>query len=198
MADANSEQAKEFNKLKHDLEDHRELILLLSSVLKWEKKFYPGVIFGAISFLFLILWFLNLSLLTLVGVIGVVAVLIDYGYPMVSKIIFKPENWTGAQEKAYEEVVNEILAIKLKVCGFTKYACVPKEEKTIVYYLGAAGGFIALAYVGSVIDNFLLSYLAILSVALFPGLCRHGVGKIVIEKLLDQVKQIKEKTIKKN
>lgn len=66
------------------------------------------------------------------------------------------------------------------------------------YYLGAAGGFIALAYVGSVIDNFLLSYLAILSVALFPGLSRHGVGKIVIEKLLDQVKQIKEKTIKKN
>lgn len=114
------------------MEEHRELLLLLSSVLKWEKKFYPGVIFGAISFLFLILWFLNLSLLTLVGVIGVVAVLIDYGYPVVSKIIFKPENWTGAQEKAYEEVVNEILAIKLKVCGFTKYACVPKEEKTIV------------------------------------------------------------------
>lgn len=66
------------------------------------------------------------------------------------------------------------------------------------YYLGAAGGFIALAYIGSVIDNFLLSYLAILSVALFPGLSGHGVGKIVIEKLLDQVKQIKEKTIKKN
>lgn len=66
------------------------------------------------------------------------------------------------------------------------------------YYLGAAGGFIALAYVGSVIDNFLLSYLAILGVALFPGLSGHGVGKIVIDKLLDQVKQIKEKTIKKN
>lgn len=66
------------------------------------------------------------------------------------------------------------------------------------YYLGAAGGFIALAYVGSVIDNFLLSYLAILGAALVPGLSRHGVGKIVIEKLLDQVKQIKEKTIKKN
>lgn len=66
------------------------------------------------------------------------------------------------------------------------------------YYLGAAGGFIALAYVGSVIDNFLLSYLAILGVALFPGLSRNGVGKIITEKLLDQVKQLKEKTIKKN
>lgn len=75
---------------------------------------------------------MNLSLLTLVGVIGVVAVIFDYGYPIVSKVIFKPENWTGAQEKSYEEVVNEILAIKLKVCGFIKYACVPKEEKTIV------------------------------------------------------------------
>lgn len=46
--------------------------------------------------------------------------------------MFKPENWSGAQEKAYEAVVNEILAVKLKVCSVTKYACVPKEEKTIV------------------------------------------------------------------
>lgn len=114
------------------MEEYREIFLSLSSVLKWEKKFYPGVIFGAITFLFIILWYLSLSLLTLVGVIGLVAILIDYGYPIVSKIIFKPENWTGAQEKAYEEVVNEILAIKMKVCSVTKYACVPKEEKTIV------------------------------------------------------------------
>lgn len=125
-------QTKQFNKLKHDLEEYRELILLLSSVLKWEKKFYPGVIFGAITFLFIILWYLNLSLLTLVSIIGLIGILIDYGYPIVSKIVFKPENWTGAQEKAYEEVCNEILAVKLKVCGVTKYACVPKEEKTIV------------------------------------------------------------------
>lgn len=121
--------------MKHDLEGHRELILLANSVLKWEKKFYPGVIFGVITFIFLILWFLNLTILTLIGVIGVVAVIVDYGYPIVSKIVFKPENWTGAQEKAYEEVVNEILAIKLKVCGITKYASVPKEEKTIVVSL---------------------------------------------------------------
>lgn len=66
------------------------------------------------------------------------------------------------------------------------------------YYLGAAGGFIALAYVGSIIDNFFLSYLAVLTAALFPGLSRHGVGKMVTEKILAQIKQIKEKTIKKN
>jgi len=198
MADAQAEQTKQFNKLKHDLEEYRELILLLSSVLKWEKKFYPGIIFGAITFLFIVLWYLNLSLLTLVSVIGLATILIDYGYPIVSKVVFKPENWTGAQEKEFEEVVNGLLSVKLKVCSFTKYASVPKEEKTIVYYLGAAGGFIVAAYIGSVIDNLLLTYLAILSVALFPGLSRHGVGKIVIAKILEQVKQIKDKTIKKN
>lgn len=114
------------------MEQSRELILLLSSVLKWEKKFYPGVIFGAITVLYLTLYYLNLSLLTLIGVIGLFAVIIDYGYPMVSKMLFSPENWTGTQEKAYEEVINEIVAIKLKVCGITKYACVPKEEKTLM------------------------------------------------------------------
>lgn len=114
------------------MEQSRELILLLSSVLKWEKKFYPGVIFGAITLLYLTLYYLNLSLLTLIGIIGVFAVIIDYGYPMVSKMLFNPENWTGTQEKAFEEVINEIVAIKLKVCGITKYACVPKEEKTLM------------------------------------------------------------------
>lgn len=104
----------------------------MSSVLKWEKKFYPGVIFGVISFLFVILWYVNLSLLTLVSVIGLIAVVVDYGFPIVSKMIFKPENWTGAQEKSYEEVCEELSNVKLKVCGLTKHLCVPKEEKTIV------------------------------------------------------------------
>lgn len=65
------------------------------------------------------------------------------------------------------------------------------------YYLGAAGAFIIVAYIGAAIDNLLLSYLAMLSAALFPGLSRHGVGKIAIEKILAQVKQFKEKTVKK-
>ena len=73
-----------------------------------------------------------------------------------------------------------------------------KEFIEFQYYLGAAAGFIVLAYIGSVIDNPLLTYLGILGAAMFPGLSRHGIGKIVIDKLLEQVKQIKEKTIKKN
>lgn len=125
-------QTKQFNKLKHDLEGFREIILVLSSVLKWEKKFYPGVIFGAITFLFLVLWYLSLSILTLVSLIGLIAIIIDYGFPIVSKVVFKPENWTGAQEKQYEEVCTELSTIKVKLCSFTKYLCVPKEEKTIV------------------------------------------------------------------
>lgn len=66
------------------------------------------------------------------------------------------------------------------------------------YYLSVAASCIVLAYIGTVIDNLLLSYLAILSIALFPGLSRHGVVKIAIEKALEQIKHIKEKTLKKN
>lgn len=133
--------------MKHDLEGFREIILVLSSVLKWEKKFYPGVIFGAISFLFLILWYLNLSLLTLVSIIGLIAIIIDYGFPIVSKVVFKPENWTLVQEKTYEDVCTELSTIKIKVCSLTKYLCVPKEEKTIVVshkliYASIFNGFI--------------------------------------------------------
>lgn len=42
---------------------------------------------------------------------------LDYGYPLVSKFIFKAENWSGSQEKLYEQVIQEIVDVRLCVCG---------------------------------------------------------------------------------
>ena len=39
--------------MKRDLEGWREVLLPLTSLLKWDKPFYPAVIAGAVMFFFL-------------------------------------------------------------------------------------------------------------------------------------------------
>jgi hypothetical protein len=99
------------------LEQWREVLLILNGVLKWEQSFFPGVIFGVLTFLFIILWWLDLSTLTLIAFITMLITVLDYGYPLVSKFIFKPENWSGTQEKLYETVIQEIVDVKLCIEG---------------------------------------------------------------------------------
>lgn len=106
-----------FNKVKHDLEVYRELLLILNSVLKWEQSFFPGIVGGVLTLLFIVLWWLDFSSLTLVALIAILVTVVDYGYPLVSKFIFKPDNWSGTQEKLYEQVIQDIVDVKLCVCG---------------------------------------------------------------------------------
>lgn len=109
-------QKKVFNKVKHDLEVYRELLLILNSILKWEQSFFPGIIGGVLTFVFLLLWYLDFSSLTLLALITILVTVVDYGYPLVSKFIFKSENWSGSQEKLYEQVIQDIVDVRLCVC----------------------------------------------------------------------------------
>lgn len=123
-------QKKIFNKTKHDLEEWRELILHLNSILKWEQKYYPGVIFGVVSFVFLMLWYLDFALLTLVSLIALLVTVVDYGYPAIHKFIFKSESWTGTHEKNYENVIQDIVDFKVNTCSSVHNFCNSRSERS--------------------------------------------------------------------
>lgn len=114
------------------MEAYREVILLINSVLKWDKKFFPGLIFSAISFVFILLWCLDLSVLTHVALTLFLVTFFDYAFPYVSKLIFKPSNWTGIQEKKFEEICYEIVHVKSKLCAAFHYVFAAKEDKSSV------------------------------------------------------------------
>lgn len=213
--------------MKHDLEGCREVILLINSVLKWEKPFYAGIVFGVVSFCFLIVWYLNLSTLTLISLVALTAILIEYGLPIATKFLIKSSNWTGVQEKAFEDICTEILCVNIKTVNVFKYLFVSKQEKTLMvsvflystwyiclnnvpqliafsvqqYYITICGGLVVLAYLGSVIDNMLLTYFATLLIAFYPGLQKHGIVNLVLGKVLtcysQKVNPIKDNTTKK-
>lgn len=195
-------QKKEFNKLKHDLENYRELILLANSILKWDKKFYPGIVFGLISTFYLFLWYLDLSVLTLISLGLLFLTIFDYTFPLVSKCIFKPDNWTGAQENKFEEVCNELCSAKIKLCSYYNSLFSVKEERSAVFLISMSLILIILAWIGSVIDNLLLSYFTSVIVSLWPGLQHHGFVGTVKQQfgtiLSSKLQQLKEKANKKD
>lgn len=118
------------NKIKHDLEQWREIILYVDSILKWEKKFYPAIIFGVNSILFLMIWYLDFSILTMAALTALFIAQIDYVYPFVSKIFFNPNNWNGVQEKKFEDICGELCIVQCKLCSFYNHLFSAKEEKS--------------------------------------------------------------------
>lgn len=116
--------------MKHDLESFRELILIIRSVLIWEKNFYPGIIFGVISTFFAFLWYLDLSVLTLISLFLLTVTIVDYGFPIISKTIFKPEKWTGSDERKFEIVIQELVHVKGNISRCWSKICAAKEEKS--------------------------------------------------------------------
>lgn len=194
------DQKRAFNKLKHDLEAWRELIVLTNSFLKWEKKFYPGVIFGVISLVFLILWYLDLSTLTLVSLIALCGAVFDYGYGILAHFLFHAENWTGSKENQFEEACNEICATKIKLCSWYTFLFTAKEKKSTMFLIVVSTVLLSLAWIGSVIDNLFLTYITVMFLAMYPGLNRHGfIGTIKNQfgsLISSKINQIKEKTTK--
>lgn len=128
-------QKKEYNRLKHNLEKWREIILVLHSVIKWQQKYYAGVIAGVITSLFLLIWYLDLTIITCIALMGLFATLFDYCYPKLAKMLFKPENWRGAEEKKFEEIAEELFQIKNRLCSVCTYICDTKAEKSTLVCL---------------------------------------------------------------
>lgn len=126
-------QKKQFNKLKHDLEGWREVIVHGSGILKWEKSFYPGITCGVVTLLFVVLWWINFSVLTTAALLALVVCAGDFALPLLLKFVFKPENWTGVQEKRYEEVCREIYNAQVQLCNlWTRFRMAKEQKSTMV------------------------------------------------------------------
>lgn len=133
VPDTSCLQKKHFNKLKHDLEGWREVIVHGSSVLNWEKSFYPAITCGIVSVLYVMLWWMQLSVLTTVALVALAICAGDYVLPLLLKFVFKPENWTGVQEKRYEEVCREIFNAKVQLCNLcTRFRVAKAQKSTMV------------------------------------------------------------------
>jgi len=112
------------------LEPFRTAIVGAYGVLTWEKQYHAGVVFGATSVLYLVLWYLDLSLITLLSLLGLISLVLDYIFPTVSRLIFGGVNWDGDQEAKFEDVCGQVCAVKSNMVLWYEYLF--KERKSTV------------------------------------------------------------------
>lgn len=189
MANANAkdvEDSSEVKQLKRDLEGYRELILPLNKILEWEQNYYPAILVGVITLIFSILWYLEPSVLTTICLLGVILSVTDFALPAVTGRLFNSANWTIVEERHFEAICVRLLNAKRHIKDAEAYLVSLKKEKPKMYLLLLIGTFAVMAWLGSLIDNLLLTYLLVVGAALVPGLRKQG----ILQKLASKVTEV--------
>lgn len=162
------------SQVKSGLSNWKEAVILVDSVLGWEKDFYPGILVGLLTFKFLFIWYWDPTLLSFLAVTGICLSTLDYFGPKVLAQVFKPENWTHEKETKYESVCENIVSAFRKCTDAIKMCHEAKEKKPVVHFAATVTSLLVLAWIGNKINNFFLLYLLVLSLLMLPGLHRRG------------------------
>jgi len=175
----------DLTRLQSDLTGYKHLLLPLNKVLEWEEPHYPGALVGIVTFMFAIIWYLEPSVLTCFSLMGLVMCLIDFVVPTVTSYCFSTSEWGAAEEGQYEAICSRMLHARQHISNAFTSLNDLKKDKPKAYLLVMMGIFAMLAWIGSLMDNLLLTYLFVVFVMLIPGLRRHG----ILQKATKQIKE---------
>ncbi|CAG9783933.1 unnamed protein product [Diatraea saccharalis] len=175
MADlAPQDQEQQVKKLKRLLEGWRMALIPLKSVILWEQQWHPCAIIGSISFLYIVIWLLDLNSLATVAVLGLIFNFIDFIVPVVSNSLYGPSAWTGQKEKMFEEICRSIIIQynKLMQQMWSFYSL--RDTSPCMYYIISIGMLCTLAWVASTINNIFLLYVLSVVMLMWPGVQHRG------------------------
>uniref|UniRef100_L7LTB8 Putative adp-ribosylation factor-like 6 n=1 Tax=Rhipicephalus pulchellus TaxID=72859 RepID=L7LTB8_RHIPC len=176
----------------------REVVLPLHSVLLWSQPYYPGCIFGAITTVFLLLWYLEPSLLTTFSLIGMLVCLLDYLVPLLLAQLCSPDKWTSQHERQLHDICLEAVHAwqsMVNACASLKKA---KQEKPKAYVVAVLISLLVMAWIGNAFDNLFLTYLIVLFLAMTPGMKHHGIFKKYFSATVLTIRNLIADKMKKN
>ncbi|XP_003742483.1 ADP-ribosylation factor-like protein 6-interacting protein 1 [Galendromus occidentalis] len=174
--------------VKAKLAPWREIVLLTKKLLSWDKPFYPGVIAGATTFIFLILFCLDMSNLTLFPLLIALVLIADFGVPFVAPKIFDPSKWTGPQEQEFEKICECISKASSELSGVCSSICETKDKSPKLFLLAALTVLLSLSWVGSYLNGFFAAWALTLTVLMIPGLKKNGALDKIIQLALSKTK----------
>jgi len=183
--------------MKACLEEWRPVSLHVAQFLEWQRPWYPAVLFGLNTVFFLLIWYLDLSVLSTLAVLGIFVTLADGVIPVLSTTVLAGE-WTAEQEKEYDVLCNRLMDIKQHGEDLLANAKRLKNQLPRCFSLGLCGIFIFLAIVFDKINNFFLMYLVTSCLIMLPGLFARQVHTLVHQHGTRIYQQIRaKKTTKK-
>ncbi|EDW27827.1 GL19800 [Drosophila persimilis] len=172
-------------KLKHDLERFQAPIVTAYGVLTWEKKYYPVVVLGGISVAYFVLWYMDLSVITLMSLLALLTTISHYFLlwcldpPDFILDFFSTKMaglfWNIDNDAKFESVCGQMYIIKESLAAWYQYLF--KERKSTGLVIVKSLVLLAMAWIGSIVNNLLLMYLVTLLIAMWAGLQAKHVFK---------------------
>ncbi|XP_028669909.1 ADP-ribosylation factor-like protein 6-interacting protein 1 [Erpetoichthys calabaricus] len=185
--------AQETAQLEEQLQAWGEVILAGDKILRWEKPWFPAALCGVVSFVFLLIYYLDPSVLTGVSCAIMILCLADYLVPTLAPKIFGSTKWTTEQQQRFHEICGNLVKTQRRVLGWGRRVFALKEEKPKMYFLTVITALSAMAWIGQQVHNLFLTYLIVTFLLMLPGLNQHGLisryvgmAKREVNKLLKQ------------
>ncbi|XP_066146272.1 ADP-ribosylation factor-like protein 6-interacting protein 1 [Euwallacea fornicatus] len=164
----------QIRKLKLSMEPWRELVLFTNKLLLWERNFYATGLLAGTTVLFTLILFCDPNVLTIISLIGIAITLSDYFIPIILNSVFRSETWTPEKQKEYEEICTNIILYKTKSELLISSFCRMRVTNPKLYFGVTISTLIVLAWLGSTVDNLLLSYITVSFFVMLPGMQHHG------------------------
>ncbi|XP_054614386.1 ADP-ribosylation factor-like protein 6-interacting protein 1 [Dunckerocampus dactyliophorus] len=167
--------AQETAQLEEQLQAWGEVILVGDRVLRWEKAWFPAALMGATSVLFLLIYYLDPSVLTGLSSTVMLLCLSDYLVPTLAPRVFGSNKWTTEQQQRFHEICGNLMKMQRRVLGWWRRLCTLKEDKPKMYFASVISSLLVVAWIGQQVHNLFLAYVIVSFLLLLPGLNQHGV-----------------------
>uniref|UniRef100_A0A8C7SRM7 ADP-ribosylation factor-like 6 interacting protein 1 n=4 Tax=Oncorhynchus TaxID=8016 RepID=A0A8C7SRM7_ONCMY len=185
--------AQETAQLEEQLQGWGEVILAGDQVLRWKKPWFPGALMAATTLVFMMIYYLDPSVLTGLSCTVMLLCLSDYLVPTLAPRIFGSNKWSSEQQQRFHEICGNLVKTQRRILGWWKRLFSLKEEKPKMYFASVISSLVTVAWMGQQVHNLFLTYLIVSFLLLLPGLNQHGViskyagmAKREINKLLKQ------------
>ncbi|CAI9553828.1 unnamed protein product [Staurois parvus] len=137
MAEGDNRSTNQLAAETASLEDHfhgwGEVVLLSDCVLRWEKQWFPAAIMGTVSFIILMIYYLDPSVLSGVSCFVMFLCLTDYLVPTLAPRIFG--TWTTEQQqRLHHEICSNHVKTQCRIIGWWSRLFVLKEEYVFYVY----------------------------------------------------------------
>ncbi|KAM6244438.1 ADP-ribosylation factor-like protein 6-interacting protein 1 isoform 1-T1 [Spheniscus humboldti] len=168
-------EAAETASLEEQLQGWGEVILMTDKVLRWERAWFPLALMSVVSFSFLMVYYLDPSVLSGVSCLVMFLCLADYLVPALAPRIFGSNKWTTEQQQRFHEICSNLVKSRRRIVGWWKRLFTLKEEKPKMYFMTMIFSLAVVAWIGQQVHNLFLTYLIVSFLLLFPGLNQHGI-----------------------
>lgn len=178
--------------LKSSLRGWREIIVVCSKLLKWKKAFYPAIVFGVVSLVYLMIYWLDPSVLTGLSMLIMIVCILDYVVPLAMPMVYPETNWSDDKEKQYGEACNDIVDMKSFIS--TSFCTIfgLKDKNPWLYVAAITVSLSTLAWLGNQMHNLLLTYFISLILLALPGMKEYGFLDAATNKIKKLMKKEKD------